>query len=400
MDIRANIIANPDYDVVFQITSGLSAEIETEGAAQLGIVGEVYGIGNGKGYGYGSGSMPSLVAFGMEDNPGFGRAINTLPSLTQETTSGGFYVPQKPIIAFAQLPLLSNVAIGVRSRAGSAIGQNMLAMSSLGGDFRYGVGQATLPALKGFGMYGEGPFDVTMIDTLLCGTSMSTENVMSVLFISDGVLTDFQTLTRIQAVEFVQELVASDFMTVLGTFTTEMLSTLHAESIRSETVVGIGGIEAPDLDESGAVWVVNIDTGASGQYEKYGFNSFIQRDGKYYGVANDGIFELTGDDDAGINIDALVDFGKSNLGTSYHKKVPYVYIGVGSNGTLYLKVDADGAEYIYEMRSSSESLSNHRVDPGKGLEGAYWNFTLMNKDGESFTLDTIRFQPLISSRRI
>ena len=399
MDITSGLDVYVDFDMVFQITSDLEVTAEHDGAATLATTSELYVVGNGPGYGYASANLPALVSFGMEENLGFGRGVADLPALTQETSTGGFYVPSTIVIGWALLPAISNVAIGIRSRAGTG-STSLPALLGLGGDFQYGVGQASLPALKGFGMYGLGPLEANMVDYLLYGSTISTELIMSVVFISNGTISDTMSLTRIQAVEFLSQLVQSDTMTVLGTFSLEMLSTMTAESRRSESVIGIDGVGSLDLDDSGAVWVVNTETSASSQYEKYGFNSFFVRGGVSYGVANDGIYKLTGDDDVGLDIESFINFGRSNFGTSFMKKTPYVYVGIGSNGTMYLKVDVDGSENIYEMRSSSESIKNHRVDPGKGLEGNYWNFILMNKEGANFVIDTVQFKPLISSRRI
>lgn len=158
----------------------------------------------------------------------------------------------------------------------------------------------------------------------------------------------------------------------------------------------------PAISEEDRTWVVNLDTGASSQYDHYGFISFFTdlNTNISYGLASDGIYELTGTTDAGNPINALIDFGRSDLGISQKKKVPCLYLGASSDSNMILKVDADEQVYYYEARSNSTEIKNHRVDIGKGLIGNYWNFTLLNQDGCNFDLETITFDPIKLSRTI
>ncbi len=223
-----------------------------------------------------------------------------------------------------------------------------------------------------------------------------------VTFISSAtVATDTPINLAIRPVDIISYLtIESVTPTFVITRVVELISYMNVGSLQSVKIVATDGTEELDLDDDGMVWVVNTETGASSQYEQYGFNSFFKRDGISYGVADDGIYKLDGDDDEGANISALVNFGKSDFGISFKKKVPYFYIGIGSDGLMFLKCDVDGSEYIYEMRSSSTDMKNHRVDVGKGFEGTYWNTTLLNKEGADFVIATVQFKPLISSRRI
>lgn len=79
-----------------------------------------------------------------------------------------------------------------------------------------------------------------------------------------------------------------------------------------------------------SVWSVNAETGASAAYEDYPFNSFATIGGRHFGAASDGVYELVGDDDAGMPIQAHLNLGKRNFGTSKLKAMPYAYLGVAS----------------------------------------------------------------------
>lgn len=161
------------------------------------------------------------------------------------------------------------------------------------------------------------------------------------------------------------------------------------------------GYIKPSFDSTARVWVVNMDSGASVQYDGYGFISFFERDGDYYGVAEDGIYLLEGDDDAGFDIDALISFGTSSLGSKQKKGVTNFYVGASSDGKLILKIQVDGGtEYLYEARSSSEHIDQHRIDTGKGLVGNYFTMHLLNQDGDDFDIESISFDPIPLKRRI
>jgi hypothetical protein len=190
-------------------------------------------------------------------------------------------------------------------------------------------------------------------------------------------------------------LVASQF-SLIGTYGVSQLSALTAMSLQAQAVAGHAA-----LDDVGRVWVVNMESAASTQYSNYGFNSFFVRNGESYGVADDGIYRLTGDTDLLEPIDAQINLGSNRLGASTDKRLPAVYINAASDGKLIMKVEVDGAApYYYEARSSSDTLDNHRVDTGRGLKGNNWTFTLMNQDGDDFELANLEFVPLQGSRRI
>jgi hypothetical protein len=244
---------------------------------------------------------------------------------------------------------------------------------------------------------------------LTVASEQNVNGIHVVSFISSATInTEAPVLLVIKPVDFISYLtIENPSWTFILTRIVEMISYMNIGSLQS-AVIGETSPSAPsdppvfrpDLDTEGRVWVVNTDTGASSQYEQYGFNSFFKRDGISYGIANDGIYKLDGDDDAGVDISALVNFGKSNFGITHKKKAPYIYVGIGSDGLMYLKCNVDGSEYVYTMRSSSTAVKNHRFDTGKGLEGTYWNLELMNKEGADFVIASVQFQPLISSRRI
>lgn len=153
-------------------------------------------------------------------------------------------------------------------------------------------------------------------------------------------------------------------------------------------------------DEEGDCWAVNLDGFGSTTYSGYPFNSFANIGGRYFGASATGIHELEGDTDAGAPIRASVDFGVRDFGASLKKTVSEVYLGMSSTGHLFIKILAEGREYVYRTRSYSEHPKQQRVTLGKGLKPNYAGLQLFNDDGADFALDSVEFVPVTMSRRI
>lgn len=160
-----------------------------------------------------------------------------------------------------------------------------------------------------------------------------------------------------------------------------------------------GGLS--DLSESAVdVWTLNTENNGSTRYEGYDYNSFAKIGDSYFGCKAGGIYALDGDDDAGEPIQAMVSFGKQDFGTTALKRVTNVYLGASSTGKLFVKVLAEGEEYLYEARDSSEAMQTQRVDLGRGLRANFLEFELYNADGDDFELASVEFAAVPLTRRI
>jgi hypothetical protein len=271
----------------------------------------------------------------------------------------------------------------------------MPAFVGLGGDYAYGFGSASLP--KHFGIAAGGFIatdEMILISPLLSTSSFAQQIDLVMVLTSEGVLESTQAMTRLQALELLSGMYAEGTLDMLGVYGYSFQSDARGLSVQT---LSVG--DRPDLHDTGVVWVVNRETGASSQYEQYGFNSFFQRGDKYYGVAADGIYLLEGNTDAGAAIDALIEVGRTNLGYTSEKRVSGVYLGVGSDNVLYLKVDVDTQTYVYPMRTYGEAVRNRAVEVGWGVRGDYWDFTLVNPAGADFNLASISFVPIPLARR-
>lgn len=163
----------------------------------------------------------------------------------------------------------------------------------------------------------------------------------------------------------------------------------------------IAAIEGSGAVPSEQVWVLNLDSGATSRYTEYGFNSYLTLNGKQYGVADDGLYELGTANDNGDNIDASLRLAVSQLDSVKEKRQFSAYAAVASDDVMLLKVVVDGGdEYVYEARSSSTSMQTHRIDIGRGLRGTHWQFTVANNGGADFDLQSLEFRPIDGKRRV
>jgi len=164
------------------------------------------------------------------------------------------------------------------------------------------------------------------------------------------------------------------------------------------TTVAVG-FAVPTFFGDSETWVMNAITNANSAYENFGFNSYAMIGGEYYGAKEDGIYKLNGADDDGTPITASIDFGNLNFGTSLLKGCTNVYVGGSSDNSLYLKITANGEDYIYRSRSYDETRAVQRFDTGRGLRANYLRFELLS-DGADFDMSSIEFLAVPLSRRI
>ena len=337
--------------------------------------------------------FPGLTVFGSE-SADYMLGYSFLPAMSNDGNMIELYVPPKPTSGYGNLPLMASVGIvlSVDMCEGDA---SFPMLQAIGGDYEYGIASAYLPGLVSWSDEGQ-QFQMSMISHGYIYDTHDQLTELVLVIMSDGTLQSVYQDSIIKVQSYISELIATSNFTLLGEYGLELLSQLRAMSINVQTFDGQAA-----LDSVGRVWVVNMDSAASTQYENYGFNSFFVRNGESYGVADDGVYRLSGDTDLLKPITAQINLGSNRLGSPKDKRLPAVYVNAASDGKLILKVEVDGGTaYYYEARSSSETLDNHRVDTGRGLIGNNWTFTLMNQDGDDFELANLEFVPMQGGRRI
>lgn len=223
------------------------------------------------------------------------------------------------------------------------------------------------------------------------GTSPIEANTeYGVVATSSGSGTSAFALERL--VDVVATSSADGIATILANMTTDA-------TVASTATIGVTFIiDGSEYD----VWVFNAETFAASRYVNYDFNSFAAFQGRYYGANSQGLFELSGATDAGVNIPASIMFGRMNFGTSRLKRVLRAYLGGTSEGKMVLRVVGDdGALRTYKTNVSlSDPVRYKRVDPAKGLSAHYWQFEITNELGQDLALDNMDLYPVILQRRV
>ncbi len=158
--------------------------------------------------------------------------------------------------------------------------------------------------------------------------------------------------------------------------------------------------EGGTSEEEHTTYVINEDNETT-RYEHWPFESYAAFKGVHFGCGPDGIYELTGDDDNGEPIAAMINFGKQSFGSSQLKRVPYVYASLASDGDIYMQVSyTDDNVYMYPARKVDEYNATVRFDLGRGIKANYLNFELYNENGSKFDLRNVWIYLTELSRRI
>ncbi|MHC1787889.1 hypothetical protein [Solidesulfovibrio sp.] len=148
--------------------------------------------------------------------------------------------------------------------------------------------------------------------------------------------------------------------------------------------------------------VIHFEAGnGATNYLGWPFNSMAKIGGTYFGAGPDGLYEIGGDDDAGAQIDAVVETPAFDAGARSQKRVRRIYLGGQFSGdlTLYTR-DDDANEREYTVPApDSDRQQSVRVPVGRDGKGCYWQVGLRNEGGADFALDAMDIDFLILARR-
>jgi len=397
--------------VVADVLSGNYGEIVLGGFTQSGstytvstsvAVGEYVYVSGGVAYAANakleSTSVDGYLSGATTITPGYFTAVTAGPvqygfgyGVMRPATSYAYayeYIPPVLVTGFGViLPTISNGAITL-SNPGSATGYVVPAISR-GGDFRYGVGYATVAPAISYGYYGDDETYLVSFATPLSSFVAAADIV--IVLTSTGTIVSSFTAQRTVIEQMMSNLVGASVLTMEVDALAELWASVTARSVDSAAV----GTRAP---LEGKVWVVNLDTTASSQYDDYGFDSFITHEGRQYGVATDGIYLLEGETDNGEDIESLVDFGITDCGVPSRKKVPIIKIGTTDGLDMYLSVASDSGTRNYKLEKSKAGGYFWRVVTPHTQQGVYWRFVLSSS--RRFELSSVDFQPAKLTRRI
>ena len=369
------------------------------GNASLSVKATLSGIGMHTAFaeernGYANLEFPALRSLGGYDNPGRGEVREDRNKFEALTGFGytSAAVPETPVMGNGNIIPFSSVG----TMSVSHIITATLAFPPLagkGGDYEYAEApEQNFPALRGFGVWGSG-LVVSMIENVLVEETIAPQLVHIVVFTSTGQISSVMTANRSIAQQMIDSMTASGTFAALAEFSISIIDDMIASSPLMSTIGTY-----PALDSVGQMWCVNMDTGASSQYEQFGFNSFFKRGEYYYGVADDGIYQLDGDDDAGNDVASLIDFGSSDVGVPGMNKIKNVHVGTTDGTNMFLQVETSSGTDIYQLETCFRGTTGWRAKIPQSMQGTDWRWTLISTG--DFELDEITFVPAKLSRRI
>jgi hypothetical protein len=136
-------------------------------------------------------------------------------------------------------------------------------------------------------------------------------------------------------------------------------------------------------------------------YTNYPFDRIVRFNGKYYGVAADGLFELNGDTFNGAPIVSVVETAPTDFKQRTMKRPVSLYLSGRLSADVKVSVtsaEEDTNRYTYKPVVKTGSRT-HRVLFGKGVRARYIAYALTNTDGGDFELDDITPEIVVMERR-
>ncbi|WP_018609483.1 hypothetical protein [Uliginosibacterium gangwonense] len=158
----------------------------------------------------------------------------------------------------------------------------------------------------------------------------------------------------------------------------------------------VANLAAELIEKLILVFATNTITNASTTFSDYPFNSFCEIDGRYYGAADDGLYQLEVPQES---IPFSMKTGNLDFREPHQKRASDFYIDMHSQGDMVLTVSTDeGDACEYVVNGDVATLHQHRVALGKGLRGRHWQLSLAGDKDFDFNSYTVVFAP--TTRRV
>ncbi len=136
--------------------------------------------------------------------------------------------------------------------------------------------------------------------------------------------------------------------------------------------------------------VINTKTGAVSEYNNYDFNSFCEFNDKILGCRADGIYELDGADDNGVDIDAYVKWGFLDPNLPTKSCLVEGFSSGKATGDIKVTTICDEDQSCEDILKYLISRRDHPVRIAKGFKGRLYETKIENVDGAGFTLNSYR----------
>lgn len=132
-------------------------------------------------------------------------------------------------------------------------------------------------------------------------------------------------------------------------------------------------------------YLVTAVSGALSRSTGLDFTQFVYNGGVTHGVRKDGLYRIGGY--GGEWVDGEADFGSTSLGVSAAKNIEAAFVGLKTDGSVYLALTADGGrERVYKVIQREPTM---RTRPGKGITARTWGIKLVITNMTRADLDDI-----------
>ena len=260
------------------------------------------------------------------------------------------------------------------------------ALRCIGADYPYGQGRVELPgfAVNAAGEGAAGELDrAEMVATLVVDGQAEPSLVL------------FASIREELGVAVLMELSAlfsADVIDSLSIIDTASLA-VTIEAILREQLTVSDSLES--MQRAAIQYATNLLTGAVTRYEGWDFHSFATVGMDAYAADEQGIYRITNATDP---ISAAIEFGAIGAGLGNGKRFEAVYLGLSTDGAVYVKVQGDdGREQTYRTLDRGGML---RAKTAKGVKARHWTTRLEIVDATELELDRIEWLMPISARRV
>ena len=212
--------------------------------------------------------------------------------------------------------------------------------------------------------------------------ALSAVDVLSVVTTFLGTITEAlgltDTLTGIKRAypSISESLVLSESITSSGT-----LYNTITETLRMSVLVELAG-------EVYECYVLNTPKFMPSMYSGFDFNSYAVFENRAFGANATGIYELTGETDAGTNISTGVVMSETDFGMPNQKRFRRGYLGISGTSPVMVLETEDGSREAYAIDTNGKFVASHELKSKK------WKLSVADFD----ELETIKLIPVILTK--
>lgn len=231
----------------------------------------------------------------------------------------------------------------------------------------------------------QGPSDFAWVDNIVLFDGVDTESANNISWADNLLLNDEADIFVSVDGDWADLVILQDSASILFDLDVFFDSGLYVSD--SGTTAREGGIQV----------AVNLDTNAVTQYTGFDFLRIVSTPVGSFGVKRDGVYRLAPGGDAGVPIDASVDFGDIGTGDNRSLRIDAVFFAMRTDGQAIVDlVGDDGVRRSYYVLQREPVM---RANPARGLVARGWRMQLKLIEATDMTLDSLDIASSATGRR-